>query len=143
MVFGRETVDPEADPRNTLYGSDAATPTFPGDIYTEGGSIDLKDVEPLTDDIYAGLKKTWASRKADKDFVMNTIYSAPYRDKHNIPSTDYLADMMTTMVEDDLYDKTGKEMTKPELEYWNKKFKEIIETHQPQQMLPAKYFKDN
>jgi hypothetical protein len=29
LVFGRETVDPKADPRNKIYASDAWTVTFP------------------------------------------------------------------------------------------------------------------
>lgn len=29
LVFGRETVDPQADPRNKIYASDAWTTTFP------------------------------------------------------------------------------------------------------------------
>lgn len=34
LIFGRETVDPQADPRNKIYASDAWTTTFP----------DIKDV---------------------------------------------------------------------------------------------------
>ena len=29
LVFGKNTVDPQADPRNTIYASDAWTTTFP------------------------------------------------------------------------------------------------------------------
>lgn len=32
LVFGRETVDPQVDPRNVIFASDAWTPTFPGTV---------------------------------------------------------------------------------------------------------------
>lgn len=28
LIFGRDTVDPQADPRNTLFASDSWTPQF-------------------------------------------------------------------------------------------------------------------
>lgn len=55
VLFGRETVDPDIDERNKLYGSDAWTPIFPSTKRRKGMEIDNpyknEEIRPLVDDI--------------------------------------------------------------------------------------------
>lgn len=48
LIFGRETVDPKADRRNTVYSADAWTPTFPNTEYEADGKV----VRRLSDKFY-------------------------------------------------------------------------------------------